>query len=136
MPNPYVYLYNTDGRAACRSARTAVDAATWLPSDESVPSDFIFDGRPWEKIQVRPEFATAPGGTGSVTVQLLKAVPNASGVREWIEESPPVAIGETESADFVVDGHLVAFRITALTLGTGTNVSVIATGGTWLRPKY
>lgn len=135
MPNPYVYLYNTDGRAACRSARVAADAATWLPSDEVTPSDFIFDGRPWEKIQVRPEFATAPGGTGTVTVQLLKAVKNASGLREWIEETA-VAIPEGESADFVVDGHLVAFRITALTLGSGTNVSIIATGGAWLRPKY
>jgi len=135
MPNPYVYLYNTNGRAVCRSGAVAADAGTWLPSDEPTPSDVIFDGRPWEKIQVRPEFATNPGGTGSVTVQLLKAVPLSGGAREWIEEAT-VLIREKESADFVVDGHLVAFRIPSMVLGTGTSVSIIATGGMWLRYKY
>lgn len=130
MPNPYKRLYNTNGRAVCRSARTAVDLGTWLPSADAD----IFDGRPWEKVQVRPEFNVAPGGTGTMSVQLLKRVPAASGY-EWIEEDA-VAIGVGESADFTVDGHLVAFRITVLTLGTAANVSVIATGGQWLRPKH
>jgi hypothetical protein len=135
MPNPYVYLYNTDGRAVCRATRAAADAGTWLPTDESVPANHILDGRPWEKVQVRPEFDIAPGGTGTVTVQLLKAVPRAGGGREWIEETA-VAIAVNKSADFVIDGHLVAFRITAVTLGTANNVSIVATGGMWLRPKH
>jgi hypothetical protein len=133
MPNPYKYLYNTNGRAVCRSALIAADAGTWLPTDESTPADHILDGRVWEKVQICPEFNVAPGGTGTITVQLLKAVPTATG-RQWIAETA-VAIPVGESADFVVDGHLVAFRVTAVTLGTAASVSVIATGGAWLQSR-
>ena len=125
-------LYNTNGRAVVRTV-TAIDAATWDPDDASTPNDEILDARAWEKLQIRPEFDVAPGGTGTISVQLLKAVPTASG-REWIEESA-VAIPVGESADFTVDGHLISFRVTALTLGTASSVSIVATGGMWLRPK-
>jgi len=128
MAITYKRLYNTNGRVAIREAISAADAAAWLPTANAD----ILDAREWEKIRVRPEFDVAPGGTGSVTVEMLMRVPSDSGY-EWVVGASTV-IGVDESAEFSVDGHFVSFRVTTYVKGTSSTVSIVGTGGQWLRP--
>ena len=135
MGNPYRRLYNTDGNAVVREARTAADAADWTPNNLSageisggvVAYDVCLDAREWSSVRLYPEFVGTPVGTPAVTVEPLIALDSASG-RIWSAMSA-VAMNAGKYQDVVVNGHFVAFRITILALNGTTSVSLHVTGG-------
>ncbi len=115
----------------------------WTPdnlnADESALSadDVILEAAEWEDVRVVAFFETAVNGTETVDVTPLRALPNApspSG-RLWVPLAPVTLAPQLGSSLVRVDAGLIAFRITALTLGTATKVGIIVTGGAYRRGR-
>lgn len=138
-------LYSPDAKVNAREGRTAADspaAGAWTPdnlnadeiSADVAYKDVVFDGRRWDSVQVMPVFTDGAGavvdGT-SVDVTPLVEVrdPAASNGRIWVALAATGAITDDVLTAVVVEGHLMAFRITAVTLGAATDVGLAITGG-------
>lgn len=142
MGNPYQQLHGPDGRALIRQGRTAADApavGAWTPDNLNAgelftPYQVTLNGRPWETVRVTPVFTDGAGsvvnGTNVSLVPLI-AVPEplAPLGRVWRELTAIATLTDDAVAEVAVEGHLLSFRITAVTLGAATDVRVVATGG-------
>lgn len=134
-------LYGRDGIVTVRDARDAVDASDWTPDNLSageisggVTTDSVtLDAREWEDLRVVACFTKlgVPDPGGSVGVFLLMSIPDATGTcgRLWREMGTAVTLTSTISTLLEeIDGHDVAVRIDALTLGTADAVTLKITG--------
>lgn len=139
-------LHGAQGRAAVREGRAVIDAADWTPDNLSagetgggvVADDVILEGRGWEEVRVVAFFNGAKSGAETTTVQPLRSirVPGAAPGREWVPEGAALVLAPhgTISAVIPADADL-AFRATALTLGTATSLTLFVTGGKRVRPR-
>jgi hypothetical protein len=142
MALPHLRLPSSSGTVAVRSARAALDgpaAGLWTPDNRNaneigggeVPTDFILDAREWEDVRIVADFAGALSGAETVEVQPLIGIPkNTAPGRDWATLPKFTLAPQLDSDVAPVRGHFSAFRITALSLGTGTSVTLKATGGT------
>lgn len=134
-------LLGVGGSVNVRATRTAADGATWSPDNLSggetgagiVADDVTLLGEDWESVYVIAEFAGAPGGTETVTIQPLRAVwKSAAPGRDWIPFGAAIVIAAPangKSALVAINRAATALRITALTLGGATSVTLRVTSG-------
>lgn len=140
----YLGPLGSGGVVRVRTGRTTADAPAvgdWTPDNlnaaeiaaNKVPEDFILDATMWRSVRLAINYAGTKNGAETITVVPLVAIKDANGTngRRWAR-LPAIVVGAgadmaTDLAD--VDGHLCAFRITALALGTATSVAVDATSG-------
>lgn len=133
-------LYGVGGVATLRSLRDAVDASDWTPDHLSageisggvVADDVTLDAREWTSLRVIANYSLlgVPDPGGSVDIMLLMAIPDptASNGRIWKELGTTITLTGTISYVVqTVDGHDIAARIDALTLGTADAVTLQVT---------
>lgn len=136
-------LYASSGVARARSARAAVDApasGVWSPDNLNAneiaapltADDVTLRGHDWQDVRLVARFAGAPNGAESVEVEPLIAVPDPANPtqRVWAVLPKETLAPNLDTGVVAIRGHDAAFRITALTLGTATSVSIDVTGGT------
>lgn len=141
-----VILFGETGRAVVRLERTAIDApasGAWTPDNLNaaeisggvVADDVILRASDWEDVRVVAEFTGSFTGSETVTVQPLRSVyATAVPGRVWVPIGDPVDLAPHLGSSLVLaDGGDLAFRITALTLDGGTNVTLLVTGGQMTR---
>lgn len=129
-------LHGPNGSAIVRTNRSAADGATWTPDNTAGGEDgelATLDGHPWEDVRLAAVFLGAPGGTESVSVTPLMAIPDSSvgsvAGRRWLPLASIVLTPQLDHELVIVDGHDMAFRITAYTAGGSTGVNLMITGG-------
>jgi len=123
MDNAYSKLMGESGTAIVRDTLTAADAAAWEPSSDAD----IFDGRIWKKVRVYCEFVGGTPTSPTLTVEPLIQLQMASGV-QWTALTP-IVLAKGAEGTVEINGHVTAFRVTALTLGGTTSAKVRVTGG-------
>lgn len=128
-------LYSFDGATDVQPALTAAKGASWTPADEDPSDPWILDAREWQTVRLFPTFRDGGGaqaaGTSVALTPLVRIPDPASptGFR-WLASGTSVTINDGATAEVSVDGHVCAFRVTAVTLGAATDVVLRATGGT------
>lgn len=133
MANPYRRLFSPNGIVPVRLARTAADAADWSPDNidsGEVREEVLLDAREWDELLIVADFVGTVGGGTSLTIEPILEIAEAAG-RRYLPLAPFTLTKQLESPATLirVDGHFIAFRLTAYTLGTTTSVSIKATGG-------
>lgn len=140
---PKKVLYGSDGVARVRAERAAADApaaGVWTPdnlnADEIaaplVADDVTLRGHDWQTVRLVARFGGTPDGSESVEVETLIAVPDPTdpiGARSWVTLPKVTLAPALATMEVLIRGHNAAFRITDLTLGTATSVSIDVTGG-------
>ena len=128
-------LYGPTGQVNIREERTAADAADWSPANtvDEDAGDVIFASREWEEVRAVAYFNGTVGGSETVTVQPIREMRAPDGSKFWIDLPEVVLAGQGGTDMVLTDGARVAFRISALTLGTADSVTLILTGGNYSR---
>jgi hypothetical protein len=135
-------LYSPSAKTDVRAPRNAPDAPVsglWTPDNRNAgelgPDVVILDAREWLSVRLIADFrgpTGAPVDGGSVDVLPMVATPDAAAPlgRRWKTLTSVGGLtGLAASAQVPVDGHLVAFRITAYVAAGATDVVLCATGG-------
>ncbi len=123
-----------------RATRAAADSPVsgdWTPdnlnADESAldADDVILLSADWEDVRLVAIFVGSTDASETVDVLPLRAIPDAVGSlgRRWIPLDSVTLAPDLGNELVLVDGGLIAFRITAITLGTATSVNLVVTGG-------
>jgi len=130
-------LYGVGGVATVRSLRDAVDAADWTPDNLSVgeigggvtADSVTLDAREWSFLRVIADFSLSglpdPGGSLDVFLLMSTYDPTAPMARRWKEMGTTITLTDGVSSDIEdINGHDIAVRIDALTLGTADAVTI------------
>lgn len=138
-------------RRDIRPALTAADPAAWVPNDEDPIRDHFINAQAWEDIRISIQ-EVGPNGEGTgpgtrVCFQLLMGVlnrdtdeePNCAPAtlgKHWIPFAECCLDQDCQTELFVVDGHDISVRVTALSVDTGgADIFIFATGGTRLQER-
>jgi len=113
-------LYGPSGWATVRSAIAQTDAADWTPAALQDPDSVILDAREWTNVRLV--------SNRTATVQVLFHRRNADGSYTWVQVAEH-NVTATGPAIVTVDGHHVAFRVSAVVLGQGETLDLRVTGG-------